>query len=250
MKLRGNALIFLIISTIMMLCMMKVYGDKNYQADLVDIQVEYLLSTEQEVLENYEITGYSEIVQEEMESSEIVSNDDSIIENAEDLTVSGIEEMKIIEVKEEYSVNNRASYKDLGDLTDDGTFLWPVTGYRNISSPYGWRICPFHGREFHSGIDIPAPSGTPIRASKDGVIVTSQYDSGYGNYIVIRHTDGSSSLYAHMYKPGLSVGVNVTQGQVIGGVGTTGSSTGNHLHYETWLGSTSDSRVDPMSVVS
>lgn len=250
MKFKNNALIFLIVATVLMLSMMKVYGDKTYQSDLVDVQVEYLLGTEQEVLENYEIMGYSEITQKEMKSAEIANNDATIIENAENLTVNGIEEMKIIEVKEEYRVNNRAAYKELGNLEDESTFLWPVTGYRNVSSPYGWRICPFHGQEFHSGIDIPAPSGTPIRASKDGVIVTSQYNSGYGNYIVIRHTDGSSSLYAHMYKPGLSVGVNVTQGQVIGGVGTTGSSTGNHLHYETWLGFTNDTCVDPMSVVS
>lgn len=126
-------------------------------------------------------------------------------------------------------------------------FLWPLSGYTTVSSPFGYRNCPFHGRELHGGCDIPAPSGTPIMATKSGVVVISTYGSSYGNYVVIAHTDGSRSLYAHQSKRAVSVGQTVSQGQVIGYVGTTGSSTGNHLHFEIWLNSSSSSRVNPVA---
>ncbi len=76
-------------------------------------------------------------------------------------------------------------------------------------------------------------------ATKSGVVVVSTYGSSYGNYVVIAHSDGSRSLYAHQSQRAVSVGQTVSQGQVIGYVGTTGSSTGNHLHFEIWLNSSS-----------
>ena len=126
-------------------------------------------------------------------------------------------------------------------------FIWPVNGYRRVSSPFGWRTCPFHGREYHSGIDVPAPSGTPIVAAKSGVVIVSTYGSSYGNYVTIAHADGSRTLYAHMVSRSVSAGQTVSQGQKIGGVGTTGSSTGNHLHFEVWLNSSKSSRVNPVA---
>lgn len=126
-------------------------------------------------------------------------------------------------------------------------YIWPVPGYTRISSPFGWRICPFHGREYHSGIDVPAPSGTPIKATKSGVVLISTYGSSYGNYVTIAHTDGGRSVYAHMVSRAVSAGQTVSQGQVIGYVGTTGSSTGNHLHFELWMGNSSSTRVNPAS---
>lgn len=128
-----------------------------------------------------------------------------------------------------------------------GGYLWPLSGYTSISSPFGYRNCPFHGQELHGGCDIPAPGGTPIRAAKSGVVVISTYNSSYGNYVVIAHSDGSRTMYAHQSQRAVSAGETVSQGQTIGYVGTTGSSTGNHLHFELWRNSSSSSRVNPVN---
>ncbi len=112
-----------------------------------------------------------------------------------------------------------------------GGFAWPLPGYAYISSGFGWRTLGGYS-DFHRGIDIPAPSGTPIHASKGGEVVIAQWHNSYGNYVVINHNNGESTLYAHQSMIGCSVGQWVNQGDVIGYVGTTGYSTGNHLHFE------------------
>ena len=145
------------------------------------------------------------------------------------------------------SSGGSASTPSGGGSASSSGYLWPLSGYTRISSPFGYRICPFHGRELHGGCDIPAPGGTPIMAAKSGVVVISTYGSSYGNYVVIAHGDGSRTMYAHQSKRAVSVGQTVSQGQVIGYVGTTGSSTGNHLHFELWLNSSSSSRVNPVA---
>ena len=125
--------------------------------------------------------------------------------------------------------------------------LWPIASSHRVTSPFGWRTHPITGRQhLHGGIDIAAPNGTPIMASKAGVVVISQYGSSYGNYVVLSHPDGTRTLYAHMSQRSVSAGDTVSQGQTVGLVGSTGSSTGNHLHFETWTGSSSSSRVNPM----
>ena len=124
-------------------------------------------------------------------------------------------------------------------------WLWPVEGYHTLSALFGGRVHPVTGqRTDHTGIDIPAPGGTPIQACKSGQVVTSAYHYSYGNYVVIDHGNGNSTLYAHMSSRAVSEGQMVSQGQTIGYVGTTGSSTGNHLHLEVRDNYT---RVDPES---
>lgn len=126
-------------------------------------------------------------------------------------------------------------------------FLWPIASSHRVTSPFGWRTHPITGRQhLHGGIDIAAPNGTPILAAKAGVVVISLYGSSYGNYVVLSHPDGTRTLYAHMSQRSVSAGDTVSQGQTVGLVGSTGSSTGNHLHFETWTGSSSSSRVNPM----
>ena len=126
-------------------------------------------------------------------------------------------------------------------------FLWPIASSHRVTSPFGWRTHPITGRQhLHGGIDIAAPNGTPILAAKAGVVVISLYGSSYGNYVVLSHPDGTRTLYAHMSQRNVSAGDTVRQGQTVGLVGSTGSSTGNHLHFETWTGSSSSSRVNPM----
>ena len=110
---------------------------------------------------------------------------------------------------------------------------WPVPGYYTITSVFGPRIHPITGRPGnHTGTDIAAPGGTKILSARGGVVTISTYNSSYGNYVVVQHDNGISTLYAHMNSRAVSEGDVVSQGQVLGYVGTTGSSTGNHLHLE------------------
>ena len=123
-----------------------------------------------------------------------------------------------------------------------GTWKWPVPTNRYVSSHYGYRNI-FGYREFHTGIDIPAPGGTPIIASNSGVVTTARYAStGYGNRIIVDHGGGYKTLYAHCQSLNVTVGQYVSQGDVIGFVGTTGMSTGNHLHFEIRV---NDATVNP-----
>ena len=130
-------------------------------------------------------------------------------------------------------------------ISSETGYMWPLPGYYRLSSQFGYRIHPITGvAHSHTGIDIPAAGGTPILAAKSGQVVTSAYHYSYGNYVVIDHGNGNSTLYAHMSSRAVSEGQMVSQGQVIGYVGTTGSSTGNHLHFEVRDNYT---RVDPES---
>ena len=147
------------------------------------------------------------------------------------------------------SSNNSSSSSNSSSsgTTSSSGYLWPLSGYTRVSSPFGYRNCPYHGQELHGGCDVPAPSGTPIRAAKSGVVVISTYGSSYGNYVVIAHSDGSRTMYAHQSQRAVSAGQTVSQGQTIGYVGSTGNSTGSHLHFELWLSSSSSSRVNPVA---
>ena len=130
-------------------------------------------------------------------------------------------------------------------IVSESGFQWPLSGYNTLSSLFGNRIHPITGKpNNHTGIDIPAPKGTNIRAAKSGVVLTSARHSSYGEYVVISHGNGETTLYAHMSKRLVSEGDRVSQGDVIGLVGTTGSSTGNHLHFEIRENGT---RVDPVN---
>ena len=119
-----------------------------------------------------------------------------------------------------------------GPALGDGTFIRPVPG--PITSGFGYRTDPITGATaFHSGLDIGAPCGTPIKAAGTGVILTAGFNSGgYGNMTLINHGNGLSTLYGHQSSIIVSTGQSVTQGQVIGYVGSTGKSTGCHLHFE------------------
>ena len=138
----------------------------------------------------------------------------------------------------------------IANVPSESGFLWPLPGsWNTLSSLFGTRKDPFTGRAGnHTGIDVPASKNTPIYAAKSGVVTTSVYGSGsswsYGNYVVVSHSDGTSTLYAHMNSRAVSKGETVSQGQVIGYVGTTGRSTGYHLHFEVRVNGT---RKDPVN---
>lgn len=135
-------------------------------------------------------------------------------------------------------------------VKSESGFMWPLDASLNtLSSLYGGRTDPISGKPGnHTGIDIPAARGTKIYAAKSGVVTTSVMGSGsswsYGNYVVVSHSDGTSTLYAHMSSRAVSKGDVVNQGDVVGYVGTTGRSTGNHLHFEIRV---NGNRTDPLN---
>ena len=148
-------------------------------------------------------------------------------------------EKQIIEEKKEYlDLNNIKYIKG----------LWPVKFYKEISSPFGERIHPITGKQsFHKGIDIPAPQDTDILSSDDGIVSFSGVMNGYGNVIKIKHFDGKETLYAHNNSNIVEKGDVVKTGQVIAKVGTTGNSTGNHLHFETII---NNENINPINIVN
>ena len=145
----------------------------------------------------------------------------------------------------EIAAAERELANQIAGVVTENDFLWPLPGYYNLSSLYGGRIHPITGLpNNHTGIDIPAPAGVSILCAKSGVVTTSTYNSSYGNYVVVSHSDGSSTLYAHMSKRIAVKGQTVAQGETLGLVGTTGSSTGNHLHLEVRVNNV---RQDPIN---
>ena len=117
-----------------------------------------------------------------------------------------------------------------------GQFTWPCPGYSRISDDYGYRTHPIYGdQRFHSGLDLAASTGTPILAAADGDVVAAAYEASMGNYIMIDHGDSLYTIYMHCSALYVSKGQSVSAGQKIGAVGSTGNSTGPHLHFSVRL---------------
>ncbi|MCH5256176.1 MAG: peptidoglycan DD-metalloendopeptidase family protein [Lachnospiraceae bacterium] len=115
---------------------------------------------------------------------------------------------------------------------DGGMFKWPCPSYTRISDEYGYRMHPIlEVEQFHNGLDMAAPYGSMILAAYDGDVVAADYSSSMGNYIMIDHGDGLYTIYMHASALYVSKGQTVTKGQSIAAVGSTGRSTGNHLHF-------------------
>lgn len=196
---------------------------------LNDKQAEY----EAEKAELEEKIAEASAMIEQLEA-EISSNYDLYLEVlAQEEALEGDIQSMIAELERQEAANS---------ITSTGTYIWPLPGY-SPGSAYGWRMHPiFHEMRFHAGEDIGAPSGTPILAADSGVAtVIPDNGNGYGNYIMINHGGGRVTLYAHMSAFAISGGATVAQGQVIGYVGSTGNSTGPHLHFEVRVnGATTD----------
>jgi murein DD-endopeptidase MepM/ murein hydrolase activator NlpD len=119
----------------------------------------------------------------------------------------------------------------VGPENAPGVLSWPVAG--TITSPFGYRRSPFGGgMEFHQGLDIAAPMGTTVQAASGGTVISAGWYGGYGNYILIDHGGGMATGYGHLSQIFVSAGQQVQKGQAIGAVGSTGMSTGPHLHFE------------------
>lgn len=138
-------------------------------------------------------------------------------------------------------INNFELRQALGEL-----FIYPVRG--RLTSAYGYRRDPFTGvRRFHAGIDLAGPVGTPIRASMEGRVADVGFHSVYGNYVVINHDGGYQTLYAHLQTYSVAKGQRVAQGARIGAMGSTGYSTGSHLHFSIFR---RNQHVDPLRLLN
>jgi murein DD-endopeptidase MepM/ murein hydrolase activator NlpD len=127
----------------------------------------------------------------------------------------------------------------------DGTMGWPLPGFKRISDPYGTRIHPIlKTKIFHSGIDLAAPRETPVKAAETGVVIMAGSYGGYGNTVIIDHGGNVATQYSHLNSIKAKVGDAVLKGGDIGGVGTTGLSTGYHLHFEIIV---NGKAVDPLN---
>ena len=203
---------------------------------------------EQEEAKALQVAAQDELKAQEAEVDKLIAQ----INAQEDL----LEEMEEELNKAAKALDNQIKAKEreyaaqIAKVPSESGFLWPLPGsYNTISSLAGGRIHPVTGKPSnHAGIDIPAPSGTNIYAAKSGVVIHAAKGTGsswsYGNYVIVSHSDGTSTLYGHMSRIGCKQGQTVKQGDVIGYVGTTGRSTGNHLHFEIRVGST---RKDPVN---
>ena len=151
------------------------------------------------------------------------------------------------EAARQEAAQNNQQYTGTGS-TATGTYIWPCPSSTYVTSAFGMRDHPLFGDERpHSGIDIAGSAGSEVLAADSGTVAVATYSSSYGNYVTIYHSNGDYTLYAHMSSLAVSAGQSVTQGDVIGYVGSTGWATGPHLHFEIRV---NGSTVDPLSYFS
>lgn len=155
-----------------------------------------------------------------------------------------LEEQKKKEEEQNKHNNNNNSY---APPASGEAFYFPLQYCTMLTSAYGYRVHPITGNyTFHNGVDLAAGTGTPIYATKSGTVTTATYNYAYGYYVVVNHLDGFSSLYGHMTHYTVSQGDYVQRGEIIGYVGSTGYSTGPHLHFTVYYNGSS---VNPMSYI-
>lgn len=218
------------------------------------------LNNEKKLLEEKIVELDEEKVEIKNKQQELVSAQKEFVDE-KNKYLSQVNDLKGIESKKQSMINSlsdkeRELQEKIGDLTDFNqdlqnklddlfnglddensgnsqgeTFLRPTSGH--VTSEYGPRIHPISGQSgFHTGIDLASPSGTPIKASKSGTVVYSGWQGGYGQVVIIDHGGGYRTLYAHCSKLNVVKNQKVSRGQTVALVGSTGNSTGPHLHFE------------------
>lgn len=236
------------------------FGEMLNKADYI----EQLAAYDRKMLEEYTLTvQYTEMCKQELEEEEAVLEEaktaaeeeqqsmNALIEEKEQQIIAyendiNTKEQAIEEYDAELAAQNEiiqaleaqvaAEKEELADATtpkySGGEFVWPAPQYKRISDDYGWRMHPTLGvKKFHNGLDMAAPGGSPILAAADGKVAAAGYSSSMGNYIMIDHGGKLYTIYMHASALYVSKGAVVTAGQKIAAVGTTGRSTGNHLHF-------------------
>ncbi len=245
-----------------MLSKSKSFGDFLNKADYV----ERVLSYEQELWENYKLVReYVELCKRELELEKEVLDDTKAGVEAEQKNLEELIEQKNQDIVNyetdidnkakairEYEEEIKAQEEEIASLEtmiaeekkkilansgvvityDGGTFKFPLATYTRISDEYGDRIHPTLGiPQFHNGVDFAAPKGTAIYAAYDGVVVAATYSASMGNYVMIDHGDSLYTIYMHASALYVSKDDVVVRGETIAAVGSTGRSTGNHLHF-------------------
>lgn len=238
----------------------KNFGDFLNQADYAEKVVSY----DHRMWQNYkEIREYVELCKEELELEKEILDAAKAGVEAEQRSLEELIEQKSIEItKYESDINNKekvireyeeeikAQEEEIKALEavvaeekkqllansalkyDGGMFKFPLAYYTRVSSEYGYRIHPIlKVEQFHNGVDFASPKGTAIYAAYDGVVVAATYSSTMGNYVMINHGDELYTIYMHASKLYVKKGEAVVKGETIAAVGSTGRSTGNHLHF-------------------
>lgn len=240
----------------------KSFSDMLNRADYV----EQISASDRRILEQFQLAReYVEVCKTQLESEQALLEEAKRNVEAEEASLESLIAQKETEIRAyEADINNReqlvkeyeaeiaaqnAEIKALEEAAkamqkqleqangkkntyDGGMFVWPAPSYTRISSEYGQREHPtLHVPNFHNGLDIAAPGGSPILAAYNGTVVAAAYSSTMGNYVMIDHGDELFTIYMHASALYVSQGQQVTKGQKIAAVGTTGRSTGNHLHF-------------------
>ena len=243
------------------------FGDMLNRADYV----ERLSASDKRILEEFQATReYVEVCKAQLESEQELLEEAKKDVEAEQASLQSLISQKEAEITSyEADISNReqlvkeyeaeiaaqnAEIKELESIAktlqkqleqanggqkkkyDGGMFAWPAPSYTRISDDYGYRIHPIlKTQQFHNGVDMAAPGGSPILAAYNGTVVAAAYSSTMGNYVMIDHGDNLYTIYMHASALYVSQGAEVVKGQKIAAVGTTGRSTGNHLHFSVRL---------------
>ena len=242
------------------LAVFAVHTNLNSDSDVVVIDETKKLLIQNTFWSMHQITSEIETVTTTPEPTEDEPNPEPVTEHILHITVSS---KSVVELAEEYNFTQDqrdilgellsdelrpyllALCGGVGGVVGDGTLQWPLPGHTYISCHFG-EVDAF-GNAGHRGTDIPAPEGTPILAAHSGTVLVSGWNDSYGNQVLLDNGAGLSTRYAHMTKTAVTAGETVTAGQVIGYVGSTGDSTGNHLHFEVMQNGV---RCNPLSVVN
>lgn len=209
------------------------YDDQMFEK-LAQIELEIEVTKENLVTEHLELEhlkAEADIHKNSLET--LVAEQNKLmttIENDKELLLQQLDELKKAEAEIDQLIIQKLNSSNL--KYSGGELNWPVEGNYYISSYFGSRVHPIYGYvETHNGLDIPAPYGTNVTAAASGVVISSRFSNSYGNVIIIDHGSGYATLYGHNSKRLVSDGDTVTRGQVIAKIGSTGWSTGNHLHF-------------------
>ena len=242
------------------LAIFAVHTNLNSDSDVVVIDEGKKLLIQNTFWSMHQITSEIETVTTTPEPTEDEPNPEPVTEHVLHITVSS---KSVAKLAEEYNFTQDqrdildellsdelrpyllALCGGVGGVVGDGTLQWPLPGQNYISCHFG-EMDAF-GNAGHRGTDIPAPEGTPILAAHSGTVLVSGWNDSYGNQVLLDNGAGLSTRYAHMTAPAVTAGETVAAGQVIGYVGSTGDSTGNHLHFEVMQGGI---RVNPLDMVS
>lgn len=242
------------------LAIFAVHTNLNSDSDVVVIDEGKKLLIQNTFWSMHQITSEIETVTTTPEPTEDEPNPEPVTEHILHITVSS---KSAAELAEEYNFTQDqrdildellsdelrpyllALCGGVGGVVGDGTLQWPLPGHTYISCHFG-EVDAF-GNAGHRGTDIPAPEGTPILAAHNGTVLVSGWNDSYGNQVLLDNGAGLSTRYAHMTATAVTAGETVMAGQVIGYVGSTGDSTGNHLHFEVMQNGV---RCNPLSVVN